>query len=90
MNQQLGREIANVGSFILATSAALSLTMSVAFIDYFPNIRLSVALLAMMLLHILIHPRILFCREIILYSLFVIYMFLSLFWTDDVPLFIII
>ena len=86
LEQWLTEAIAKATTFLLAASAAFALTMNSAFYDAFPSNRLVFVLVAILLIHILLRPRIFFCREFTLYTLLVAYMFVQLLWTDDVLL----
>jgi hypothetical protein len=79
----LAGAMATATTFLFAASAAFALTMSSAFNDAFPLTHLGIVLLAILLIYILWHPRILFCREFTLYAAFVAYMFVQLLWTRD-------
>lgn len=82
----VARVLENAASFSLAALAAFAITMSAAFYDSFSSIRLGATLLAVLLLHIQFCPRVLICREFVLYICFVVYMFVELLWTNDITL----
>ena len=73
--------VGNSGSFLLAAIATLALTLSTAFYNYFPSTRLGIVLLGILVLHLLRHPRVLICRETVIYIAFVFYMLVEMLWT---------
>lgn len=83
LEQWLAGAFAKAASFLLAASAAFALTLNAGFYDAFPSNRLVFVLVAILLSHIFLRPRVLFCREFTLYAVFVAYMFLQLLWTED-------
>jgi hypothetical protein len=72
-------------SFILAAMAGFALSAT-AFVPNFHSARLIVVMTALILLHLLRFPRLLFVREFALYAFFVGYMIVQLLWTEDVGL----
>lgn len=86
VSRQVACALANTASYSVAALAAFALTMSAAFYDSFSSIRLGATLLAILMLHIQVCPRILICREFVLYILFVAYMFVELLWTNNITL----
>ena len=83
VDQQMASVIGNSISFLLASIASFALTINASFYESYPFTRLAATLLAFLLLHVHLHPRILFCREFALYAWFVAYMILQLLWTID-------
>jgi O-antigen ligase len=72
-----------LGSGGLAAATAFSLMLGIAFSESLTSSRLLIVLLALLLLQVLLCPRLLFCRECLLYGLFVLYLFVSLAWAPD-------
>jgi len=84
VNQQMASVIGKSISFSLAAIASFALTINASFYESFPFTHLAATLLAFLLLHVHLHPRILFCREFALYAWFVAYMIFELLWTKDI------
>jgi hypothetical protein len=71
---------------MLSAAGALALVVNAAFQVSFTSSHLMVALAGLLLVYAGISPRLLFCREIALYSAFVAYLFIQLSWTQDINL----
>ena len=77
----------NLGTFALAAAASLAPMANALYNStVFDSVRLFWVLLLLNLLHLLRHPRVLFCREFALYAAFASYMFVSLLWAPDAVL----
>jgi hypothetical protein len=81
-----GAAYAATGSAIVAAAATFALMISVTFVESFTSAHLMVVLVALMLVHVVLCPRLFVCRELVLYAAFVGYMTLSLAWTADIQL----
>jgi hypothetical protein len=77
------RRLGLLCSFVLSAMAGFALTAT-AFVPNFHSARLIVAMTALILLHLLRFPRLLFVREFALYALFVAYMTVQMLWTENV------
>lgn len=80
---RLAAEVGRLATFCFAAMVGFALTFNASFVELFPNTRLAVFLVIALSIHVLRQPRLLFCREAAIYSVFVAYMFLQLFWTYD-------
>lgn len=78
----LAERVGQAGTFGLAALAAFILVFQ-AIVPAFHAARFGVALLAMLLLHLAVHPRLQIFRETLIYSCFLGYMLLQLLWTPD-------
>jgi branched-subunit amino acid transport protein len=76
---------ARIGSFMLAAFASFALTMN-GYSAVSHPLRVGLAIVSVILLHVLTQPRFRVHRELLLYGAFVAYGYLSLLWTDDVEL----
>jgi hypothetical protein len=72
-------------SFVVSTVAAMALIANII-VESFNPARLGAILIILLGLHLLRYPRLFFCREIALYTIFAGYMLVSLLWTNDVVL----
>ena len=82
-DRRAARLVGHSLSFIIAGSASLALSINTSFYDAFPSTHLGVVLVAVLALQLFLHPRMLFCREFALYTVFVVYMIVQLLWTQD-------
>lgn len=77
------RLLRDVGSGLLSAVATLSIVLAGVFYETITTSRLLPLLVVYLLVHCLLYPRLLFCREIALYLVFVCYMMFILLWTPD-------
>lgn len=79
----LERATTSVYTLLLAAGTVLAPMMNAIYIDSFSSPWLMVVLVALLSMHVLACPRLLFGRECVLYALFLVYMCVSLLWTPD-------
>ena len=77
--------IGSLLSIIVAGLATIAVTTN-AYAEASHPVRLALILLLLIGLHLLIVPKLWFGRELQIYFAFVVYMYLSLLWTTNVPL----
>ena len=74
---------AKILAAVISAAAAFAMSANVIFIDSFTSSHLKVVLVALLGLHVLVRPLLLFTRESALYAAFVAYLVLSTLWTPD-------
>lgn len=82
---RLNCAVARLCTFLLASTASLTLTMS-EYLEALHATRIFGLLVLLIALHLAWHSRFLWRREFTLYAYFVGYMFIALLWTRDVDL----
>ena len=85
LRRQVNRLIGQTSSFVLSLLAAFLVTMNVV-VESFHSARLGATLAVLLVLHLVRFPRLIIGREVALYAAFVVYMLLSLLWTEDLRL----
>ena len=74
---------AKFGTFVLSAALMLAIVTGTTFVDQLTTSRLLIVLVGQLLLHILICPRLLVNREVVIAFAFFGYLLLSSFWTPD-------
>jgi hypothetical protein len=77
--------LGSVVSFALSAVASIAVTAN-AYAESSHPLRLGLVLLSLIFLHLIIVPKLWVSRELKIYLVFIGYMFLSLLWTQNVPL----
>jgi O-antigen ligase len=75
--------VANAGTIMLAAVLSMSLVFSVTFVDQVTSSRLLVLLIALLVWHVLVCPRIRLFRELYLYAGFAAYVMVASIWAPD-------
>src|ERR1700722_3492765 len=82
---RVNRAVARICTFLIASAASLIVTMS-AYAQAMRATHSSVFLAALIGLHLLWQPRLIWRREFTLYACFIGYMLVTLLWTRDLDL----
>jgi O-antigen ligase len=78
-----GRLLANPGTIMISAALSMALVFSATFVDQLTSSRLLVVLLALLLWHVLVCPRIRLFRELYLYAAFTGYLMVASVWAPD-------